>query len=166
MGISLELGFDDTTPNRPVTISSWAYDLASGSNVAVVDNRAINVPCYLPAFTFIEKLQTISTKYLRWSDSGSFPSNFLRHYYDVYCLLALPEVLEFVGTPEYAARKLQRFRTGDEQVIARNPAFLLENRTEFSRFEAEYQKTAALYYEGQPEFSAILARIRQHVVLM
>ena len=27
-GILLELGFDDTTPNRPVTISSWAYDAA------------------------------------------------------------------------------------------------------------------------------------------
>jgi hypothetical protein len=27
-GILLELGFDDTAPNRPVTISSWALDVA------------------------------------------------------------------------------------------------------------------------------------------
>jgi len=78
------------------------------------------------------------------------PSKFLRHYYDVYCLLELPEVLAFIGTPAYEARKAQRFRTGDEQVIARNPAFLLENPAKLARFEAERRKTAALYYDGQP----------------
>ena len=89
-----------------------------------------------------------------------------RHYYDVYCLLELPEVLAFIGTPAYEARKAQRFRTGDERVIARNPAFLLENPAELARFEAEYRKTAALYYDGQPGFDAVLARIRQHVSVM
>lgn len=165
-GILLELGFDDTTPNRPVTISSWAYDVAAERRVAVTDNRALDVPCYVPTYTFVEKLQTISTKYRRLTESDTFPSNFLRHYYDVYCLLALPEVLAFLGTPGYAARKEQRFRTGDEQVIARNPAFLLESPAERARFEAEYRKTKALYYEGQPEFDAILARIRQHIGVM
>lgn len=165
-GILLELGFDDTTPNRPVTISSWAYDVAAERRVAVTDNRALDVPCYVPTYTFVEKLQTISTKYRRLAESDIFPSNFLRHYYDVYCLLALPEVLAFLGTPGYAARKEQRFRTGDEQVIARNPAFLLESPAERARFEAEYRKTKALYYEGQPEFDAILARIRQHIDVM
>lgn len=120
----------------------------------------------VPTYTFVEKLQTISTKYRRLAESDTFPSNFLRHYYDVYCLLALPEVLAFLGTPGYAARKAQRFRTGDEQVIARNPAFLLESPAERARFEAEYRKTKALYYEGQPAFDAILARIRQHIGVM
>ena len=165
-GILLELGFDDTTPNRPVTISSWAYDVAAERSVAVMDNRALDVPCYVPTYTFVEKLQTISTKYRRLAESDTFPSNFLRHYYDVYCLLALPEVVAFIGTPDYVARKEQRFRTGDEQVIARNPAFLLESPAARVRFEAEYRKTAALYYEGQPEFDAILARISQHIGVM
>ena len=165
-GILLELGFDDTAPNRPITISSWAYDVATERKVAVTDNRALDVPCYVPTHTFVEKLQTISTKYRRLAESYTFPSNFLRHYYDVYCLLELPEVLAFIGTPAYEARKAQRFRTGDERVIARNPAFLLENPAELARFEAEYRKTAALYYDGQPGFDAVLARIRQHVSVM
>lgn len=165
-GILLELGFDDTTPNRPVTISSWAYDVAAERNVAVTDSRARDVPCYLPTYTFVEKLQTISTKYRRLAESDVFPANFLRHYYDVYCLLALPEVLAFIGTQAYVERKEQRFRTGDEQVIARNPAFSLENPAVFARFNAEYHKTAALYYDDQPGFDAVLARIRQYVGMM
>ncbi len=43
-GILLETGFDDTQPNSPRTISSWAYDKASQSGVAIPDNRAIDVP--------------------------------------------------------------------------------------------------------------------------
>lgn len=86
-GILLELGFDDTAPNRPVTISSWALDSAMARGVKVVDNRATAVPCYAPTHTFVEKLQTISTKYRRLGEMQAFPANFLRHYYDVYCLL-------------------------------------------------------------------------------
>ena len=165
-GILLELGFDDTAPNRPVTISSWAYDVAAERQVQAADNRALDVPCYVPTHTFVEKLQTISTKYRRLAESNIFPSNFLRHYYDVYRLLELPEVLAFIGTPAYEVRKTRRFRTGDERIIARNPAFLLDNPAEFAQFEAEYRKTGALYYGGQPDFGAVLARIRQHVNAM
>jgi Nucleotidyl transferase AbiEii toxin, Type IV TA system len=163
-GILLELGFDDTAPNRPVTISSWAYDKAVASQVQIVDNRAVDVLCYAPTHTFVEKLQTISTKYRRLAESSGFPANFLRHYYDVYCLLALPEIQAFIGQLPYEERKQQRFRTGDERVIAQNPAFLLEDAVERQRFIAEYQKTASLYYQGQPDFEAILARIHQHIL--
>ena len=83
-GVLLELGFDDTAPNRPVTISSWALDFAIDRGVPVFDNRAKNVPCYAPTHTFVEKLQTISTKYRRLLKAQAFPANFLRHYYDVY----------------------------------------------------------------------------------
>lgn len=55
-GILLELGFDDTAPNQPVTISSWAWDLATRRGVDVFDNRAVAVPCYAPTHTFVEKL--------------------------------------------------------------------------------------------------------------
>jgi hypothetical protein len=30
--------------------------------VHIKDNRAVDVPCYSPTHTFVEKLQTISTK--------------------------------------------------------------------------------------------------------
>lgn len=162
-GILLELGFDDTTPNRPVTISSWAYDTALQTGVQAFDNRAVNVLCYLPSYTFVEKLQTVSTKYRLQKAGEAFPANFMRHYYDIYCLLALPEVQDFIGTPAYEARKKQRFRQGDELVITQNAAFLLDDQAEQARFAREYQKTSSLYYKGQPELADILARIRQFI---
>ena len=165
-GILLELGFDDTAPNRAVTISSWALDVARKRGVEVGDNRAVAVPCYAPTHTFVEKLQTISTKYRRLDDTQSFPSNFLRHYYDVYCLLGLEEVRTFMNTPAYQERKSQRFRTGDEQVIAHNPAFVLAEAEQRQRFAQEYRRTAALYYQGQPDFDVLLDRIHQHIELM
>ncbi len=165
-GILLELGFDDTAPNRPVTISSWAWDTARARGAEVVDNRAVGVPCYAPTHTFVEKLQTISTKYRGLSKTQTFPANFLRHYYDVYCLLDLEEVQAFMKEPAYQERKAQRFRTGDERVIAKNPAFLLEDADERRRFATEYRKTQALYYQGQPNFEVVLARIHQYIALM
>jgi len=62
-GTLLEVGFDDTAPNLPCTISSWALDAAIKKQVEVIDNRAVSVPCYSPAYTFVEKLQTVSTKF-------------------------------------------------------------------------------------------------------
>ncbi len=165
-GILLELGFDDTAPNRPVTISSWAWDTARARGAEGVDNRAVGVPCYAPTRTFVENLQTISTKYRGLSKTQTFPANFLRHYYDVYCLLDLEEVQAFMKEPAYQERKAQRFRTGDERVIAKNPAFLLEDADERRRFATEYRKTQALYCQGQPNFEVVLARIHQHIALM
>jgi len=162
-GILLEVGFDDTTPNRPVTISSWAWETATIKRVKVKDNRAHNVLCYAPTHTFVEKLQTISTKYRALDKSEKFPTNFLRHYYDVYCLLELNEIQEFIKQTSYIERKQQRFRLGDEQVIAKNPAFTLNNTDERLRFAKEFKKTASLYYQGQPTFEVILARIHQYI---
>jgi len=34
-GILLEVGFDDTTPNEAITISSWVYDKAVNSPVSI-----------------------------------------------------------------------------------------------------------------------------------
>jgi hypothetical protein len=165
-GILLELGFDDTAPNRLVRISSWALDAAMARGVRVIDNRATAVPCYAPTHTFVEKLQTISTKYRRLGQAQAFPANFLRHYYDVYCLLGLQEVQGFMRESAYRERKAQRFRTGDEQVIAQNQAFVLGNPAQRQLFAKEYRKTAALYYRGQPDFDAVLARIHQHIEVM
>lgn len=165
-GILLELGFDDTAPNRSVTISSWALDAAMARGVKVIDNRATAVPCYAPTHTFVEKLQTISTKYRRLGEAQAFPGNFLRHYYDVYCLLGLQEVQDFMREPAYQERKTQRFRSGDEQNIAQNQAFILDDPGQRHRFAREYGKTAALYYQGQPDFEALLARIHQHIDMM
>jgi len=165
-GILLELGFDDTAPNRPVTISSWAWDAARAHGVQIIDNRANDVLCYAPGHTLVEKLQTISTKFRHLDEASAFPGNFLRHYYDVYCLLDLEEVQEFIKGPAYQARKSQRFRSGDELIIAKNPAFVLADLAQREYFAAQYRKTEALYYQGQPAFEALLARIHSYLSVL
>jgi len=162
-GVLLEVGFDDTTPNTPANISSWAFETAHANKVEIMDNRAAAIPCYNPEYTFVEKLQTISTKYRQFRGSGKMPANFLRHYNDVYCLLDVDAVKKFIGTQKYEQRKRQRFPAADELCIAKNSAFLFDNIVEYAAFEKEYQNTAALYYAGQPSLSEIAARIKKHI---
>lgn len=162
-GVLLEAGFDQVAPNRPVLISSWAYDQAIASGIPdLIDNRAVDVPCYHPGYTLVEKLQTISTKYRKQEADGTIPRNFLRHYYDVYCLLAAEEVLAFIGTDEYYEHKKRRFPASDDPQISRNPAFLLKQGEVRARFEESYAQTRALYYRNQPGLDLILARIAEH----
>ena len=158
-GILLEVGFDDVAPNELIGISSWAYDYAS-TMVEVVDNRAVNVACYHPGYTLVEKLQTISTKYRKQREEGTFPTNFMRHYYDVYCLLEKANVLEFIGCDDYKAHKEKRFRGGDNPVIAENEAFLLSDVSIYKEYEQAYKNTHSLYYHEQPEFENVMTLIK------
>ena len=75
----------------------------------------------------------------------------------------MQEVQEFMNTPAYQARKQQRFRTGDELVIANNPAFTLTDPAQRDLFAREYKKSSALYYQGQPDFDQLLERIGKHL---
>jgi hypothetical protein len=84
--------------------------MAKERGVAMIDNRAVEVACYAPTHTFVEKLQTISSKYRKLKEAEAFPANFLRHYYDVYCLLGLEEVQLFMRKPTYVERKKQQAR--------------------------------------------------------
>jgi len=162
-GVLLEVGFDDTAPNMPRTISSWAFDKAAESAITVTDNQAVDVPCYHPGYTFVEKLQTVSTKFRRQQETGDLPTNFLRHYYDISQLLDHPEVIAFIGTPEYHARKEHRFREGDNPIIAENEAFLLSDAAIRERYALAYRATASLYFSGQPPFDVILEKIREWI---
>jgi hypothetical protein len=161
-GILLEAGFDDVTPNTAKDISSWMYDHAA-DKVTVIDNRAKGVACYDPGFTFVEKLQTISTKYRQQQKDKQFPPNFMRHYYDVYSLLDCPEVQAFIGTDDYTAHKDRRFRSLDNKNIAKNEAFILSDPETRKTYAATYTKTSALYYGGKPTFEQILERIKEWI---
>lgn len=88
-GVLLEVGFDTVAPNTPKDISSWLYDYAAGK-VEIIDNRAKSVPCYDPGYTFVEKLQTVSTKFRNQQRDGTDPVEFMRHYHDIYELLQRP----------------------------------------------------------------------------
>jgi len=124
------------------------------------DNRALEIPCYNPEYTFVEKLQTVVNKYRQFEATGKLSSNFLRHYYDIHQLLDLSEVQAFIGTPEYVAHKKKRFKSLNQNV-AESPAFSLKEETIRKQFEAEYTKTAALYYRGQISLDKILTRIQK-----
>ncbi|WP_046654489.1 nucleotidyl transferase AbiEii/AbiGii toxin family protein [Brevundimonas diminuta] len=159
-GILLEAGFDQVTPNRPCLISSWAWNHAAAVGLDdLVDNRAHDVPCYEPGYTFVEKLQTVSTKYRQQQESRVMPNNFLRHYYDLHGLLEDESVQAFIGTPAYFEHKTRRFRTADEPNLRLNPAFLLEDPDVRALYEAAYERTRALYYEDRPSLAEILSRL-------
>lgn len=161
-GILLETGFDSVTPNNVLDISSWAFNKAAKQEVAVIDNRAIGIACYHPGYTFVEKLQTIATKYRQEQETGKERQNLMRQYYDVYSLLGNKQVQDFVGTEEYQTHKAARFPKVDYNIpLAENEAFLLTDNTLRNRFIERYQLTAKLYYKGQPDFEEMLVVIHQ-----
>jgi hypothetical protein len=163
-GVLLEVGFDDVTPNSSLTISSWALDFAQKKGVEVKDNRARNVKCYHTGYTFVEKLQTIATKFRKFQETNEMPANFLRHYYDVACLLDNDEVQKFIGTEKYREHKKKRFPAKDQEVsLSEQEAFLLKDTTTRDRFEKDYKKTSALYYRGQTAFEQILKKISENL---
>lgn len=163
-GILLEAGFDTVTPNEKITISSWAYDKAVAENVQITDNRAIDIACYHPGYTFVEKLQTIATKFRQEQESSSIRSNFMRQYYDVYNLLENPIVQTFIGTEDYLNHKEARFPKVDFEIpIKENEAFLLSDPELKSNFKKRYEATSALYYKGQPDFEHLLERLHGYL---
>lgn len=161
-GILLEAGYDNVTPNKPITISSWAYEKAKQiPDIDLIDNRAIDILCYDYRYTFVEKLQTIATKFRKELTTGAVATNYMRQYYDIYCLLGDPAVIAFIGTEEYQAHKKRRFPSEDLNIpIRENEAFLLNDQPLREKFQQRYEVTKALYYKGQPPFQELLERIR------
>ncbi|RTY97611.1 nucleotidyl transferase AbiEii/AbiGii toxin family protein [Flavobacterium sp. RSP49] len=163
-GILLEVGFDTVTPNNPLTISSWAYEKAIQQKVDIIDNRAVDIACYHIGYTFVEKLQTIATKFRQEQEDKIERQNLMRQYYDVYSLLQDNTVKSFIGTKEYQKHKEARFPPKDYEIpIADNEAFLLKNLELRERFIERYKKTAKLYYKGQPDFDELLVEIGKWV---
>lgn len=163
-GILLEVGFDTVNPNTPIDISSWALDRAQDSKVKILDNKALQVPCYHLGYTFVEKLQTIATKYRNMNELGNLQVNFMRQYYDVYYLLQQAEVNDFIGTDEYYLHKERRFPTLDfETPITENQAFLLEDDHMKSTLMQLYKSSSGLYYNGQPDFEEMLQYIQKQL---
>jgi hypothetical protein len=162
-GVLLEAGFDEVSPNRAKDISSWIYDHAVAKKVDVIDNRAKGVACYDARYTFVEKLQTISTKFRQQQASGESPVAFMRHYYDIYSLLQRPEVQEFVGTEAYKEHKKNRFRGGDNPNIAENQAFILSDHKTRATYAKAYAENTALYFSEKPSFEQIFAKIGEWV---
>lgn len=162
-GILLEAGFDQTEPNEKLDISSWVYDKVKEAGENIQDNLAVEIPCYLPEYTFVEKLQTLSTKVRKQQASGAFGKNFLRHFYDVYVLLSQKRVIDFLGTEDYFTHKKKRFRTADESNINENLAFNLEkDEALFSLYSNEYNKIKPLFIGEFVSFDEIYNTIIEY----
>lgn len=157
-GILLEVGFDQTQPSEALQISSWAYERGAASVPELIDNRAAAVACYQPEYTFVEKIQTVVRKFRQFQDTGKMSPNFLRHYYDIYMLLASERVSSFIGSEGYHEHKDKRFGPSDKKFGIR-PAFEILQPD----FETEYKRTAGLYYRGQVELSEIVERIAPYL---
>lgn len=164
-GILLEVGFDNVAPNEPVLISSWAYNKAKQtSTIDIIDNRGIDILCYHPGYTFVEKLQTIATKFRKEMDTNEVQTNYMRQYYDVYSLLDNKKVVDLIGTKEYTEHKEKRFPKADLAIpVKENEAFLLTNKEVREKLQKRYEGTKALYYKGQPSFDEIMKRIQDHI---
>ena len=132
-------------------------------NINVVDNHAKKVKFYYPEYTFVEKLQTISTKFRLQQQNNKMPVNFLRHYYDIYQLLSQKRILDFIGENEYCEHKIKRFRSQDEMNISKNEAFLLSDETVRKLYTFEFEKKSAIYFGDQPKFLDILKRIKHYI---
>ena len=124
-------------------ITSWAYEQAVGApTVHIIDNRAVDVPCYEPCFTFVEKLQAVVRKFRLCKEGGHgshLPANFIRHYYDLCQLIDRADVQAFIGTEEYEIFKKERFG-GDDTKISNSDAFKLHDATDRAVFEKEYER--------------------------
>lgn len=162
-GVILELGFDKTTPFELRDITSWAYEKAKSLDLLVNDNRAKGIPCYCPEYTFVEKLQTISTKFRLEQEQKIMPINFLRHYYDVYKLLDNERVQKFIGSDGYIKHKQLRLRGQDEIIIKNNPAFIMEDADTKMRYADEFRKKSAIYFGKQPSFEEIMESIKNQI---
>ena len=166
-GILLEAGFDTVTPNNPLTISSWIWDHLVSLNLHnnYIDNTAVGVACYHPGYTLVKKLQTIVRKFRNSSNpTVTDDKNFMRQYYDLYCLLGNPEIINFIGSPAYLSHKAARIKGADNGIpLTEHPALCLNDLEIRTSFNNRYLSTAKLYYNGQPDFEDVLARIKTYL---
>jgi hypothetical protein len=84
----------------------------------------------------------------------------MRHYYDVYCLLKVSEVTDFIGTDKYHAHKEKRFPNADNQILKENEAFVLNDSATYDLLKSAYRRSESLYYREQPDFDELMLVLR------
>ncbi len=106
-GILLEVGFDQTAPNHAITISSWIIKFAEGKKLQYADNRALDIACYNPEYTFVEKVQAVVRKYGQFKGTGKVPTNFLRRVSASRCLPSLLFHSRWMSSPRSTNQEQQ-----------------------------------------------------------
>jgi hypothetical protein len=157
-GILLEVDFDTVAPNRQCNISSWAYERAAAAGIdKLAGNRAMSVACYEPGYTLVEKLQTISTKYRKHRKTAACPRT--------SCDTTIMSTACW-GTSRSRSSSgrqlISSFPAAEDKDIAKNEAFVLSDEAVRATYASAYAETSALYYQGQPPFADLLARIKEY----
>ena len=100
-GILLEVGFDQTTPNRAVTISSWVVQVRRGQEASIRGQPSSRNSVLQPRIHVCREGTGGGQKVwpVQKEQEKSRP-NFLRHYYDIHQLLEVDAVQKFIGTPQ------------------------------------------------------------------
>jgi hypothetical protein len=80
--------------------------------------------------------------------------------YDVYSLLRQPAVQAFVGTPPYRQHKDDHFPQADNKNQHQRRLSTPDRKTR-ELYERAYEAGSALYYQGKPSFTEILAALDQ-----
>lgn len=160
--VLLEVGFSQTAPNEPRDFTSWALAKALEANMEVADNRAPRIKCFNPEYTFVDKLQTICKRFRLHLERDDRPSEFLRHYYDLYKLLELDRVNSFIGTEDYDLYKEIKIRGQNALTFHSGEAFNLADNKTFQLFVQEFETVKKLIWSNVPTFQEVIERIREN----
>jgi len=164
--VLLEMGFAKTAPNTPLLITSWIFEKSMEKNLPIRDNRAVDVKCFNPEYTFVDKIQTLCKKFRQYRSrqdpQKDNPREFLRHYYDLYILLDKKRVQNFIGTKNYEVYKKEKLRGKDLEEFESLEPFKINNKEIYHSFEASYRSISPLLLSTKPSFKDLINRIRKH----
>ncbi len=164
--IKIEMGFrGGSEPNISRKIQSYLGEVfeSKGQEHIAINIKAIELNLLAPQRTLVEKLYAIFSAY----HSNSIVPK-LRHYYDVYKLLELKDVADYIGTSEYLELKknVEEFsienwpdspvpKMNELQItLAFNPSDDIRNQ-----LNSAYN-SSDLFYGTKPTFDEIIIRIR------
>jgi predicted nucleotidyltransferase component of viral defense system len=162
--IQLESGCrGEPQPHESRTVTSFVTEHALALNLRELANdlSPFSVECLHFTRTFVEKLFAIHDLFLRRQIHEK-----MRHYYDVYCLLGLGEIQDFIGTREYGIYcdevcdfvhdEFPEACIPDALRFSASPAF---EASKMASLKADYQKEVELIFDVAPSFEQIIERI-------
>jgi Nucleotidyl transferase AbiEii toxin, Type IV TA system len=94
-------------PTERVKIQSYVAQFLSetGTSLGADDEAPFEMRLLHFRRTFVEKMFAIHAKVEAFKNAGKPIGGYARHYYDLFCLVQRPEVLEMLRSAEYAAIK-------------------------------------------------------------
>lgn len=164
--IKLEMGYrGGDSPQTRVPIQSYLGKLIekTGTANSYDDVIAFEVPVLDPKRTFVEKLFAIHSAYTK-----NQIEKYVRHYYDVYKLLELSDVRDFIDTDEYSELKnhvaelsMQFPKTFLPQDLDFTKSLAFTNTSELEKeIDRSLAIQSGLYFSTLPTAAQIFERLR------